>query len=191
MITSSGSKALSGMARYIKLFPQQVAQAQRIAVADTLRWGRAQFSADIRAQLDLPLGALNGKRFEITQHPTVARPEGVLSAQFAPLNLARFATTKPRLGLKPKIRVLAGGNTLQLDHSFYIPGPSGGLGLAVRTKGPLKNSRAARKIGKNLYILFGPSVDQAFGVSLPKLKPRVADRLEAETLRQIGRLTRG
>ncbi len=191
MITSSSSKSLSGMARYVKQFPAEVAQAQRLAVADTLRWGRAQFSADIRAQLNLPLGALSGKRFEITQYPTAQRPEGVLSAQFAPLNLARFATTKPRLGLKPKIRVKAGGNSLQLDNSFFIPGPSGGFGLAVRTKTAMRNSRAARRIANNLYILFGPSVDQAFRVSLPKLKPRVADRLEAETLRQIARLTRG
>lgn len=181
----------SGMASYIRRFPEVAAKAQTLAANDTIRWAKTRSTEAIQGELNVPKAALAGKRFDITQYATPNRPEAVLSAEFSPLNLARFSTVKPGQGVKPRIQVTPGGAVPDLSHSFYIPGPSGGFGLAVRTKGAMTNSRKARQIGKNLYILFGPSVDQAFRTSMPTLVPQVMDQFESNFYRQFARLNRG
>ena len=111
-----------------------------------------------------------------------------------------MVSQKARGAAHPKVRILVGGATksfsdpdIKGSYSFLIPTPGGadGVGLALRTKEPLRNSQAARKIGRDLYLLSGPSVYQMFGQLMPTIVPRVEAKLQTEFARQYERLIRG
>lgn len=90
------------------------------------------------------------------------------------------------------VRVTPGGAYHTLPRAFIIKLKNGNRGLAIRTDGsrPL-NSYKPREIGKNLWLLYGPSVDQALlaasdgdGV-YEDLSPDALDFMVAEFNRQL------
>ena len=179
-----------------------VTQAAALAVSDVAEWGKNLSRRAMLADVNLPADALAGRKFRISQRPTQGNPEAVITADNNPLGLSRFVTGDKTPGrAHPTVRIKKGGSVRQFstgdrpggDYSFLIPTPNGaaGVGLALRTKTPMRNSSAARKIGRNLYLLSGPSVNQMFGQMLPALVPRIEAKLAGEFARQYERLSRG
>lgn len=195
------SAGIQGLAEFVARTPEVAAEAAKLAVGDAAEWGRNLSKREMVSAVNLPADALAGRRFRISQRPTTANPEAVISADNNPLGLSRFVVSqKARGAAHPKVRILVGGATesfsdpdIKGSYSFLIPTPGGadGVGLALRTKEPLRNSRAARKIGRDLYLLSGPSVNQMFGQLMPTIVPRVEAKLQTEFARQYERLIRG
>ena len=195
------SAGIQGLATFVARTPEVAAEAAKLAVGDAAEWGRNLSKREMVSAVNLPADALAGRRFRISQRPTTANPEAVISADNNPLGLSRFVVSqKARGAAHPKVRILVGGATksfsdpdIKGSYSFLIPTPGGadGVGLALRTKAPLRNSRAARKIGRDLYLLSGPSVNQMFGQLMPTIVPRVEAKLQTEFARQYERLIRG
>lgn len=195
------SAGIQGLASFVARTPEVAAEAAKLAVGDAAEWGRNLSKREMASAVNLPADALAGRRFRISQRPTTANPEAVISADNNPLGLSRFVVSqKARGAAHPKVRILVGGATksfsdpdIKGSYSFLIPTPGGadGVGLALRTKEPLRNSQAARKIGRDLYLLSGPSVNQMFGQLMPTIVPRVEAKLQTEFARQYERLIRG
>lgn len=195
------SAGIQGLATFVARTPEVAAEAAKLAVGDAAEWGRNLSKREMVSAVNLPADALAGRRFRISQRPTTANPEAVISADNNPLGLSRFVVGAKAPGTAhPQVRIKVGGATRSFSspesrgtYSFLIPTPGGanGVGLAIRTKGPLKNSSAARKIGRDLYLLSGPSVNQMFGQLMPTLVPRIEAKLQTEFARQYERLIRG
>lgn len=191
---------IKGLATYLQRTPEVAQEAAKLAVSDTADWGKNMAARMFTSTVNLPADALAARRFRVSQRPTSARPEAIISADNNPLGLSRFVVGAKKPGAPhPRTQVLVGGSVKQWsapggdNYAFLIPTPNGaaGVGLAIRTKGALRNSKAARQIGRNLYLLSGPSVNQMFAQLMPAIVPRVEAKLQAEFQRQYSRLIRG
>lgn len=188
--------------------PDVSRRAAADAVNSTLRYAYAESSRGIRRQVNLTrdyLGSANaGNRLTIAQRATEANPAGRITGRQRPVSLARFATTrslKRRGGVSVSVKP---GSTRQMASAFLLKLKAGAsvtqdaynLGLAVRLKPgqPVFNKRRMVKYSAddpNLYLLYGPSVDQIFR----DVREEIADDVEAflanEYLRQYERYIRG
>jgi len=192
-VSTSG---IQSFARFAARFEDTAKQAASIAINDVARQERTLAKRQMQAAINVPSSTFEGKNFAVAQFANPNNLEAVLSAARRPLNLSRFITSRtPKVGPKGRkgieVSVKRGGSKRVLEGAFLIPGPSGGVGLAIRSKTPLRNSRAARQIRPGLYILSGPSVNQMFGRIAPTRERPAAGTLEREFLRQFERLQRG
>lgn len=192
-VTTGGIEAF---ARMLGRFEGTAKQAASLAINDVARQERTLAKRQMQAEINVPPSTFEGKRFAVAQFANPDNLEAVITAQRRPLNLSRFITSRtPKAGKGGRkgleLQVKKGGSARVLPGSFLIPGPSGGFGLAIRSKVPLRKSRAARQIRPGLYILSGPSVNQMFGIIAPRREKPAAGTLEREFLRQFERLQRG
>ena len=61
----------------------------------------------------------------------------------------------------------------------------------VKLQYKLSNSSAAKLLSNNVYLLYGPSVDQVFRSVADDKTPKILSDVTAEFLRQFARLSRG
>ena len=115
-----------------------------------------------------------------------------------PTSLARFTTSgtvnKPgvQVEVQPgKAKFLKRAFLIKLRQGNTITDTKFNLGLAIRTKSALRNKYSAVKMKNGLYLLYGPSVDQAFKMIRDKNKTGksmnefAADYLEREFSRLL------
>jgi hypothetical protein len=170
-----------------------VAVAAYRAINKTVDHARAVASREIREQINFParyLTELDGQgqpRLGVTSRASVGNLAAVLAARDRPTSLARFVvgSTAPAArqrqgGVKVKVK----DTTKTIGRAFIFQLRSGNKGLAVRTAGgPPTGAWKPLPIGKNLFLLFGPSVNQVFGGDrgvAQDIAPSMADRLEDE-----------
>ena len=68
-----------------------------------------------------------------------------------------------------------------MGRAFVMELRGGNRGLAIRTDGSKpRGAYKPKPIGKNLFLLYGPSVDQVFRTVSEDVAPDVADELEVE-----------
>lgn len=120
-----------------------------------------------------------------------------IEGRSAPTSLARFTKQKPRAAGsrqagKPINVTVNPGSTKLLKRAFLIRLKSNNIGLAMRTDGAAPNrAYKPRPIGKNLWLLYGPSVDQALSAAsndggiFEEMTPDMLDFLESEFNRQL------
>jgi hypothetical protein len=135
---------------------------------------RTKFDRAIRSEINFPASYLrpSAQRLWVKQRATRSRLEAVIQGRGRATSLARFSRQRP--GSKGPISVeVKPGHRVTLDRAFLVnlnvgaAKPADGLrnpnvGLAVRTNG--EKPRGAYKparLGKNTWLLYGPSVDQA------------------------------
>lgn len=166
------------------------------AVNKTLDRTRTSSARAIRMQVAFPaeyLGANRG-RLTVSRRATNNALEGSITGYHRPTSLARFASgSTARKGMKAEgVRVeVKPGVARLMRRAFLIKLPAGNtdtksnLGLAIRTREGQRPSKAFRpaRLGKNLWLLYGPSVDQVFKTVSSDEAPGAADYLEAEFLR--------
>jgi hypothetical protein len=179
--------------------------AARIAVNDSARFAVREGSKQILDEINYPRSYLRGKngRLGVSKFASNGDLEAVVKGRDRPTSLARFAQGAIRFGRRNAIRVkvAAGGAARTLQHSFFMKlrrgdsfdGENANIGLAVRVpKGQsLRNSRGAQDLGNGLFLLYGPSVDQAFQGVAADIIDDVSDNLETEFVRQYERLSNG
>lgn len=162
------------------------------AINKTARRARTESSRRIRRQVGFKASYLNQERLGV--RPAYrGKLEARVSARGNPTSLARFVTNMagdPRASNKKfrkhgvRFAVKPGGAkhvSAEQNRMFAIPLRNGNLGLAIRTSGG--KPRAAyrpKQIAPNVFLLYGPSVDQVFRTVREDIEDESAEYLEYE-----------
>lgn len=177
--------------------PQDIIRAARIAVNDAATRGRTAMAKEVLHQVNLPRDYVSpsGKRLHVSDKATNKNLEAVVSARVRPTSLARFAqggATRGQRNVRVEVkhgavRQVPGEKRMDQGYSAFLIKLRAGsadldtknnLGLALRVPSGKKPSRAyqPKALGKNLFLLYGPSVAQLL---LPVRNPRggVAEQL--------------
>lgn len=170
-----------------------ITRAARLAINKATDRSRTLAAKTIREQVAFPARYLSGEngKLRVSRRASDTRLEGAITGQDRPTSLARFSRDRD-----PKATRRKGGVTVtvQPGHTKFMKGAflmrlrNGNLGLAVRLKEgeSIRNKTSVRKIGKGLYLLYGPGVDQVFrSVSQEEVAPFASDFLEQEFLRLL------
>jgi hypothetical protein len=189
--------ALAEKVTFFQLAPEASRTAARIALNDVAsRGGMKLFRDAIARQVNFPSGYVSqdSKRLYVSRRAFNDDLEVRLAARQRPTSLARFATGSvqvrggPRIKAPPFVRVKPGGGRT-MKGAFLIRLRAGSasvdekynVGLAIRLKPGerIRNKRvqSSVQLGHNLYLLYGPSVDQ--------ILLDVADEVEAPFLQQV------
>lgn len=188
----------------LKMFdeiPTAIERAAIRAINKTTDRTRADAKRRALAQVAFPASYLNPSQGRLTSRK--ARRgllEGAVSGRVRPTSLARFTKQKPQqpgqrsegvtVTVKPGVARFKRG-------AFLIPlrsgasGELGNVGLAVRSETPPPGAYKPKKIGKNLWLLYGPSVNQVLhsarnnGGVFDEAAPGALDFLNREFARQL------
>lgn len=166
---------------------------------------RTELARRIRAEINLPASyvAPAQGRLAVTRFASPTQLLSTITARGRATSLARFVTSASALN-KPGVGVsVSPGRSVFLKSAFLIRLPGiggetdalkGNIALAVRLPrgARMKNKNTARVGKSGLYVLYGPSVAQAFennsGSGLKQnILPEVANDLGREFLRLISR----
>ena len=178
--------------------PAAIQRYARMAINTTTKKTRTAASRKIREQVNFTAGYLSDAagRLSITQQATDGNLEARISGRFRPTSLARFASgAVGRGGVRVQVNP---GSTQRMGRAFLMRLRAGranietksNLGLAIRLKPGehVENKHRMVPVTGNLYLLYGPSVDQIFRFVADELAPDTGDDLEAEFLRLIDRM---
>lgn len=176
---------------------QRIVTAARITVNQALTKARLAASEQVQDQVNFPANYFKGanSRIKIVSKASNNNLEGIIRGKARPTSLASFALS-PAATKGVSVRVKP-GKTRLLPGAFFIKLKAGqssidarfNLGLAVRTSGG--KPRAAykpTKIGKNLYLLYGPSVDQVLGGKngvAVQITPEIQNYMQVEFIRLL------
>lgn len=191
--------AVEGLAE-LKSFdtlPQDILVAARRAVNKTTDRAYAASGRGIRMQVNLPARYVTGKngRLRIKSKASGTRLEGVIEGRQRPTSLARFASggAPGRKGgvtveVKPGgARFMKRAFLMRLRSGAQLTDTKFNLGLAIRLREgeSIRNKREMIRLDRNLYLLYGPSIDQVFRDVADDVAPQTADYLEAEFARLL------
>jgi DNA-binding transcriptional regulator YdaS (Cro superfamily) len=165
------------------------------AINRTTERSRAAASREMRQQVAFKPSYLSrSDRLGITKKASRTDLEAIITGRHRPTSLAQFARGSRKVGARRggvNVEVQP-GLVRRLNKAFFIrlragntdAGP-GNTGLAIRLPNGQKPDRAYKPtlIGKNLWLLYGPSIDQVFDDVANDISPQAADFLEAEFLR--------
>lgn len=185
----------------LKRMGRNVELAAVQAVNLVARDKRSRAARLIQAQINLPKSYLepSAGRLTVAQKATRGNKEAIIRARGRPTSLARYATSTTFNKAGVRLRVQP-GQTSFMKRAFLIklPGKDGdtetqfnaGLAIRLRPGESLRNKTRQVKLQKNLYLLYGPSVQQVFldnqGNGVAKdMAPETAKALEAEFLRLL------
>lgn len=190
--------------------PREIVRSARIAVNDAATRGRTEIGRQVLRRVNLPASyvAPRNKRLHVSKKATNADLEAIIAARSRPTSLARYALdSNPGRGEGVRVKVARhgavrtiGGRKSKNFSAFLIRLRAGStltdtkhnMGLAVRTSSgrPPPGYKPA-PLGKNLWLLYGPSVSQIVysehnngGVGT-ELSPEIQQMLEDEFWRQM------
>lgn len=162
------------------------------AVNKTIARARTASARGIQEQVNLPSRYLSGAsgRLTITKQASPDDLSAVITGRHRPTSLARFARAGARGKVGARVTVQP-GLTRILPRAFFVRLRSGNtdtlnnLGLAIRVPDGKRPNRAYKPtpLGRGLWLLYGPSVDQVFDDVAEDIQPDTADFLETEFLR--------
>lgn len=163
------------------------------AINKATQWSRAESARRMRQQVSFGAAYLSGAngRLTITQQATSNDLSAVLTGRHRATSLARFSSN-PQVGNQRGARItVQPGLARRLPRAFFVPLRSGNsetknnMGLAIRLPAGKMPSSAYKPtpLGRNTWLLYGPSVDQVFDDVAAEISPEVAERLESEFFR--------
>lgn len=190
---------------YLDAQPAAARKSARIAINSvTGRKAVPRLRKAMREEVNFPAGYLEGDCFGQTKKATDADLSASITARFRPTSLARFAEGSfegARRTGGVRVKVNRSGGAKRLEGGFFVRLRRGGdmqdgfnVGLAIRLK-PGQTIRGRKKgsagiqLAPNLYLLYGPSVDQVFREVSVAESPEIADELQREFIRQYVRLS--
>lgn len=168
--------------------------------------GRTIAAREIRRQVAMPARYLapSGGRLNVVKSARRGDVEAIIRGRERPTSLARFTNERPLAkgqstgrrtkGVKVTVKP---GVARYITKAFVIPlrsgsdGELGNIGLAVRSDNAPPGAYKPKKIGSNLWLLYGPSVSQmlysarnAGGVA-DDIAPDLTIKLETEFRRLV------
>ncbi len=199
--------ALDDLVDYIDAFPSEAREAARIALNDTAEGeGLAVYRKAIAAEIDYPDGYITSDRLGVTGRATDDKLAVTITGRQRATSLARFARGQTvqstrKKGVRVKVSKNGGGGFMErawlvkLNRGSSKDRDNFNLGLAIRLEPGerLRNKREVRavQLDQNVYLLYGPSIDQVFRDVAVTDTPPVLDKIRAEYFRQFFRLTKG
>lgn len=156
----------------------------------------------IREEVAFPASYLNPaqKKLYVAKKANKGSLEAVIRASDRATSLSRFVTSGSEGKMGVTVQV-SPGKSRQMRKAFLMKLRSGAasintkhnLGLAIRLRNgeTVRNKKSFKRIKGNLYLLYGPSVDQVFigndrsGVAA-KMEPEILDSLQQEFFRVLG-----
>jgi hypothetical protein len=200
-VISIEADALIDVGEFFGEQPELARTAARLAINTVAeRSGRKLLRDEIVRQVAFPAGYVNNERLSLRKAYN-ENLEAVLTARQRPTSLARFAragSVANRAGgvavaVKPgKVRRMPSAFLIRLRAGATLSDENFNLGLAIRLKPGdriiNKREQAAVQLGHNLYLLYGPSVDQVFRDVAADKAPEIAEKVGDEFLRQYTRL---
>lgn len=188
---------------FFKSVPDRAATAASRALNDVAGGsGLAVLRRDITEEVNFPTGYVNNDRLKFSSRATPTRLEARISARQRPTSLARFSLPGTAVGGRKGVQVqVHRGRMKVLKRAFLIKLRAGGqlddenynLGLAVRLKPGerLTNSQGAVRLTRgsaggadNVWLLYGPSVDQVLHDVAVRDTPTILRSVSLEFLRQ-------
>lgn len=193
------TRSLDSVRSYFEQLPDIADQAMMLAINESVtREGMTALRRDMRSQVNFPSGYLeSADRLKVRRMASKGRLEAVIRGRDRPTSLARFAegqTPANTRGRGVRVKLKGQGAIKQMRKAFLVNLRGGNTGLAVRMKDGQSPSNAYKpvRLDKNLWLLYGPSVDQVFRTVAEDKSDEIADMVTRKFLRQFARLsTRG
>lgn len=191
---------LRDLERYMLALPEIAKTSMRIALNDVADFGVAKFLPDkLQEQVAFPTGYLNPSRLFVSERARNDTLEAQIVGRQTPTSLARFAGGAT-FGQTGGITVMVKpGAPQKLDRAFLVrlrqgtrstaEGFNRGLAVRVRDGERLRGSTAAVQLDNNVFILYGPSVDQVLRTVADEQIDALAEKVRSEFFRQFSRLT--
>ena len=175
------------------------------AINDTVVFARRLGSQEIRKRINFKANYIDAGRLAITRRAKPANLEAVVTGRDRPTSLARFSQGAPKFGRQrrpPRVRVKASGGASPIEGGFFmrlrrgnsvISAENANIGLAIRLKEGerVKNKNDMVPVGRNLYLLYGPSVGQVYRTVSEKTSDEVAAQLANRFAHHLGRRVDG
>lgn len=185
-------EGLSSLGDFDKL-PQAVKMNAVRAINDAAEYARSEGARIMRAEIAFPDTYLDPSqgRFTLASRANTDTLQAVVRGSHDAVSLARFSSGGKR-GDHVAVGVVRGKGRVMTKRAFIMPLRNGNQGLAIRMKKgeTLAKSTGAVEVASGLYLLYGPSVDQAFARVLDGNESgfvsRVGDRMEQEFIRLMG-----
>jgi hypothetical protein len=197
--------AIEGLSesRPLESLPKTIIQAAQRAVNRTADRTTTAARRGVREQINFAAQYLSGtdssgrQRLGVSKRASADSLEAVITGRHRPTSLARFITGNPSIGKAGVTVSVAPGFARFMKRAFVIRLPAGrsgdvepksNLGLAIRLKPNevIHNKRVMARISGNLYLLYGPSVDQAFASVREDIVPAAEQFLGTEFIRLMG-----
>lgn len=190
-IVANNFGSLSGFFRDL---PDEAERSMAMAINQVVaRDGLSLIRKDMRDDIEFPAGYLEGKRMLVARKASRGSLEAIIRASDRPTSLARFARAQTPANTQGRgVRVsVKKGETRSLRRAFLVNLRNGNMGLAVRLRPgeSLRHSGAAKQLADNLFLLYGPSVDQVFKGAVDDRSRDLLNMVERQFLRQLSRFT--
>ena len=197
--------ALTDLETYVGAFPEATKEAARIALNDVSEdEGLAVYRKAIDSEVDYPEGYITTDRLGVTSRATNDRLAVQITGRQRATSLARFARggqtvqSTRRKGVRVKVSKQGGGGLMKrawlvrLNRGSAKDRYNYNLGLAIRLEPGerLRNKREVKavQLDQNVYLLYGPSIDQVFRDVAITETPPVLDKIGNEFFRQFFRI---
>jgi hypothetical protein len=190
------TKGLTDVAKFFDELPDVALEAAFLAVRDVSEGtGLRLVQKEVERQVNFPKGYVQNGRLTVKRKASRATLEAVISGRDRPTSLARFApgqTVANSRGRGVIVEVHKGSKRNLGKRAFIVNLRNGNQGLALRLKPGevLRGSDKAVRLDNNLFLLYGPSVDQVFRGVAESEAPVLNDMVQRQFLRQFARLTR-
>ena len=193
-------EGLTDLQRYLDALPEIARTSMRIALNDAADFGVAKLlPAKLKEEIAFPEGYLNPSRLFVAERARDNSLEAQIIGRQTPTSLARFAGGAT-FGQKGGVSVtVKPGQTRVLKRAFLVKlrqgtrstaqGFNTGLAVRVAPGETLRGSTAAVQLDNNVFILYGPSVDQVLRTVADDQADTLADRVREEFFRQFQRLS--
>lgn len=190
--------------KYFEAAPKITTHAARLAINQVAeRGGRKLLLGRMTDQVAFPTGYVNADRL-VVRKAYNENLEAVITARQRPTSLARFVSGstaisgKARQGVSVMVhpgsrRSMPSAFLMRLRAGATVSDTNFNLGLAIRLKPGErirnKTKQSTVQLGHNLYLLYGPSLDQVFRTVADEAAPEIASMVGDEFFRQYTRLS--
>jgi hypothetical protein len=184
--------AVDGLAELkdIENLDEAIVKAARQAINAAADRARTSSAKEMQRQINFPARYLN-ERLRVAKRASGMKLEATIAGRDRPTSLARFAKSTSASAARKKGGVsvqVNPGETKFMQGAFLMQLRGGNTGLAIRLKEgeSVRNKKYMTKVGKGLYLLYGPSINQVFRtVAEEQTAPEAAAFLEQEFLRLL------
>jgi hypothetical protein len=192
------SSQVEDLEHLFEKFPQVARTAMSIALNETAR-GPALKAAkrNIMAQINFPEGYLD-TRVQFKQAATPYKLEARIVGRDRPTSLARFTQPGTPVGRQAVANrglnvIVKRGSPQRIPQGFLVNLRNSNIGLAIRLKPGEKVHGVQRfnpvRLFPNVYLLYGPSVDQVLTDVGDQIAEEVTSDIAEEFNRQFARLS--
>lgn len=193
----------------VDTMPGVARRAARLSTNDSIRRARALSATEMMKQVAFPtgyLGTVRNGRLRISKFAKGSDLTAEVTGRFRPTSLARFTLNKSEMLGKnrrgPARVQVRPGSVKTIERAFImrlkrgmlgVSGPNANLGLAIRLSPGerVENKKQMVAMGRGVYLLYGPSVNQVFRSVAKDIAPKIGGYFNTEFSRQFRRLYRG